>query len=215
MEGFLDEGLIAKAAAEIDHAHIEEVVAPAEIAQIDEIAFVSNKDDIAVLEVAVDGCVLIRRVGDETSQFVFFSCCEEGILFQQAVIAVLDILKLRGVHVSSMEFEAHLGELIRKLRHLFRLISRGARIGFLAQDTLETDAVAAVFGYHIFARLGRWDAHIIDFSGQVHFIQGLLDLAREIELQHYRGVGLMVVALAVGATAGERVVIESYLDWFH
>ena len=215
VEGLLDESLVAEAAAEINHAHIKEVITLAEIAQVDEITLVADEDGVAVLEVAVYGRVLVGRIGDETGQFVFFNCCKKGILFQQAVVTILDILELRGIHVNRVEFEAHLGELIRKLCYLFGLVSCGMRIGLLAQDTLETDAVTAVFGHHIFTRLGCGDAHVIDFSGQFHFVQWLLDLAREIELQHHRGVGLVVVAFTVGTTAGKHIVVEGYFNGFH
>ena len=131
VKGLLDEGLVVEAAAEIDHTHVEEVVAPTEIAKVDEITSVAHKDDIAVLEVAVDGSVLVRNVGDETSQFVLFSRRKEGVFFQQAIVTVLDIFKLLGIYMGGMEFEAHLGKFVSELRHLFGLVSCSARIGFL------------------------------------------------------------------------------------
>ena len=99
MEGLLDEGLLAQAAADIDHSQVEEVVAVAEIAQVDEIALVAGEDGVAELQVAVDGCILVRGIGDELAYLVLLCRTEERILRNQAVVAILDVLELRGVHL--------------------------------------------------------------------------------------------------------------------
>lgn len=62
VEGLLDESLIGKHAAEIDHADIEKRIAIAKVAEVDEITLITSKDGIRKLKVAMDGGVLIGNI---------------------------------------------------------------------------------------------------------------------------------------------------------
>ena len=131
MESFLDERLIAETTTEVNHSQVKKVVAPTEIAQIDEIALIANENGVAVLEVAMDGRVFIGDISDETLQTVLFHWRKEGAFLEESIITVFNVLELCGIHVCCMEFKAHLGKFGSKLHYFFRLICRGTRIGFL------------------------------------------------------------------------------------
>ena len=132
----------------------------------------------------MDGGVLVGRVGYEAGDLVLLGSGEERILRQEAVVAVLDVLELGGVHVGGMQLFAH----FRKFRgipgHVFGIVACGARIRLLAEDAPEADAVAAVFGNHVLTGFRGGDTHVVNLAGQVHLVQRLLDLARKIELEH-------------------------------
>ncbi len=113
-----------------------------------------------------------------------------------------------------MELPAHERELPGELRHLFRLVAGGAGIGFLAQDALETDAVASVLRDHVLAGFGGRDAHFVDLAGQLHLVQGLPDLAREIQFEHDGRVRPVVIAFPVGASAKEDIIVQRYPNGF-
>ena len=68
---------------------------------------------------------------------------------------------------------------------------------------------------HIVSWLWGGDTHVIDLAGEVHFVKRLLYLAWEIEFEHDRRVGLVVVALAVGPAAGEDIVVEGNANRVH
>ena len=72
MEGFLDKLFAAQTAAKIDLTQVEKRVTVAEVAQVDEIAFVSRKDGIAVLKVAMEGGVGVGNIDNESSNLVLF-----------------------------------------------------------------------------------------------------------------------------------------------
>ena len=156
----------------------------------------------------MDGCVGVGYAVDETPQLAFFVGGEERGLLQQSSVAVFHVLELRCVDVRGVELAAHLGEFLGVLFRVFGVVGGGSRVGGLAYDALEQDAVASVVGHHIFARFGRWDARCVDLLGKAHFVEGLLYLAREIEFEHDGRVGLVVVALAVESAAAEDEVVQ-------
>ena len=102
MEGFPDETVITQATAQIDHSHIKKVESVAEIAQVYEVAVCSAEDGVAVLQVTVNGGVGVRGIGYETGYAVFLLCAEEGVLREQAVVAVLDTFELCGIYMYGM-----------------------------------------------------------------------------------------------------------------
>ena len=87
------------------------------------------------------------------------------------------------------------------------MVARGARVGDFARNATEADAITAVIGLHILARFGCGDTHIVYLAGQHHLIQGLLDFARVIELEHHCRVGFVVVAVAIEAAAEKDIVV--------
>lgn len=122
MERLSDKGLITEATAQVNHAHIEEVVAKTKVPQVYEIALVAHKNGVAVLEVSVH-----RRIF-----LVLFSLGEKGTFRQEPVVPVFHILKLGGIHMDGMQLQAHPGEFGRIPSHVFRMVSRSAGIGNLA-----------------------------------------------------------------------------------
>ena len=191
------------------------MVAIAEVAQVNKVPLLPYENDIAVLQVPVDGRIFIRCVSDKAGQLVFLYRREERILRQKTIVTVLDILELSCVDVRGVKLLAHPCEFRGILRHVFRMVGRCARIGFLAKNSTETDAVASVFRHHIFTRFRCGNAKIIHLAGQIHLVQRLLDLSRKVKLEHDGRIRLMVVALTVGAAAGEDVIVEGNLDGFH
>ena len=95
------------------------------------------------------------------------------------------------------------------------MVSAGAGERYLSGNAAETNAVAAVFRHHVFSGFRRRDAHIIDLAGQDHLVQGLLDLSREIELEHEGRVRHAVVTFSVGSATEEDIVIKGYFNGFH
>ena len=214
MENLLDERFVAHAGAKIYHAHIEQMVAVAEISEVYEIAFAAHKDGVGELKVSVDGRGGVGGIGNELADSVFLRLVKEGILLQQAVVTVLDVLELRRVHVHLMQLFAHLGKLRRILLHFLRMVRRGTRVGHLPRHAAETDAVTDAVR-HIVAGLRGGNAQIEHLAGQNHLVQGLLHLARIVELHHDGGVRLVVEAFSVGAFAGVDIVVQIYSKCFH
>ena len=134
---------------------------------------------------------------------------------QKTTVAVFHVFKLRRVNVGGMQLQAHLCKFLCILsRHLW-MVARGARIRLFPEDAVEADSITAVLCHYVITGFWRGDAHVIHLSGELHLVQRLLDLAWEIEFQHHRRIGLVVVAFAIGASAGEDVVVKSYFDGFH
>ena len=71
MESLLDEVFTAQIAAQVDHADIEKVVPIAEISKIDKVALTASEYSVAVLEIPMDGGILIWSVRDEFPDLVF------------------------------------------------------------------------------------------------------------------------------------------------
>ena len=67
MERLLDERRRSKVTTQVNHTHIEKMVAVAKIAEVYKITLVAGKDGIAVLQVAVYGCIFIGSIGDEAA----------------------------------------------------------------------------------------------------------------------------------------------------
>ena len=117
---------------------------------------------------------------------------------------------MRGV-----QFQTHIREFGGVFLHPAGLLAHGARIGFLADNAVETDAVTAVFRDHVLPGLRGRNPRFEHLAGQYHLVQRLPDLAGMVQLQHHRRVGLVVVTLAVGTTPGQHIIIQGNLDSIH
>ena len=90
----MDVRLVVEDTTEIHHADVEEGIAVAEIAQVDEIACVAGEDGVRELQVAMDGRVSVGHLADESPNLVFLNGREERVLGQEAVVAFFHILEL-------------------------------------------------------------------------------------------------------------------------
>ena len=201
VEGLLNECLIRKHATEIDHTDIKEVVAVAKVAKVDEITLVANKDSIRKLKVAMDGGILVGNIGDESTQLLLLLSREKRVVSQQMVVSVFHVLELCSVNMRGVKLQAHLSEFFGILLHFFGMVACGTRIGGLVKNALETNPIAAILCDYILARFGGGDSHFIDLTREHHLIKRLLNLAWKIKFEHYRRVGLVVVAFAIGTAA--------------
>ena len=191
------------------------MVAPAEIAQVNEITLIAHKDGVTVLKVSVYGCVLVGDIGYETLKLGFLDGIEERVFPEKPEVSLLYVLELRGIHMGCMQLQAHSGKLTGKLSYLLGLITGCAGIGLLACYASETYAVTAIAGCHVISRLRCGYAHLIYLTGQRYLIQRLLYNAGTIKLEHDRRVSLMVETLSVGTSAEEFIIIKIYLNSIH
>ena len=119
--------LVVEAAAEIDHAKVEEWIAVAEVAEVYEVFPAGGHEDaVTELQVAMDSRVGVRSSGDVIMHLPLLHRCEVRISLQHGVEPVFDILETGGVHMRVMQFEAHLCELARVHVRAFRIISARA-----------------------------------------------------------------------------------------
>ena len=86
----------------------------------------------------MDSTVAIRRSGYERTQLVFLLVRKERVLLEPAVLTVFDVLKLLGVNMYIVQFEAQLCKLAPVLLCAFGVVAAGTGIGLLAFNAAET-----------------------------------------------------------------------------
>ena len=97
-----------------------------------------------------------------------------------------------------MELTAHPGEIDSIVRCSRGIVTDGAGERDLAGQPAETDADPFAIRHQIARFRGR-NPGMEHFPRHMEFIDGLLDLAREIHLEHHLRIAAVVVTDAVGA----------------
>ena len=186
-------------------------MAVTEIAEVDEIVAVAGKDDIAELEVAVEGRVRIGHPADVRGDPVLLVIRKERIGGEQAQVAVLDILEQGRIHMRGMQLPAHPGEKDGVVADRRGIVADGAGIGALPADAAEAQADPLPVRHQV-AGLGRRNARREHLPGGQQLIERLGHVAPGIELQQDIRVGAVVVAGPVGPFAGKFIIRQVNRD---
>ena len=109
-----------------------------------------------------------------------------------------------------MKIPAHLGELGRILVDHLRILSGSFGIRHLAVYAFEKDSVTVVLGNDVSSGFRDRDTCLENFAGTLQFIQGLLDLSGELQLEQHGGVVLLQVTIPVRSASAEDIIVKVY-----